>query len=132
MSVWRPPIASTAAWGVILGCLAAASVAAAAEPFEAFLEALQERGHFDLALRYLDRMADSDLAPSGVRETVDFRRAMVQVQAARVQRNPTLRQQQLDQAQRWFDQFLREHARHSLAATARDNWATYWSNELVG
>ena len=91
----------------------------AEEPTELFLAALRDRGHYDIALKYLDRMSTSPLAPPAFKEEIDYRRGMLLVAAARGNKNPSMRQMYLDQAEQALSRFLSSHAEHPLAALAR-------------
>ena len=66
--------------------------ARAEEPIEPFLRALQERGYFGVALRYIERMATSDLASSGFKEEIEYRRGMLLVDSARSTKNASSRE----------------------------------------
>ena len=54
----------------------------AEEPVDAFLDALQQRGHYDVATQYIDRLSKSSLAPAGFADEADYRKGMLAVRAA--------------------------------------------------
>ena len=90
-----------------------------AEPAEEFLQALRERGYFDMALEYLDEMQGSTLAAPTFRESVLYEKGVTMIDAARAERDVVLREKQLDQAQSLLEQFVRERATHPRVNSAR-------------
>ena len=99
--------------------LALSVPAGAIEPANEFLQGLRERKYFDEALLYLDQMASSTMAPIELRETLIYEKGVTLVEAARQQRDPKLRQQNLDQAQQLLQQFVGQRPDHALANAAR-------------
>ena len=91
----------------------------AEEPVEAYLDALQDRGYTEVALRYLDRIAESDLVPSSFRDEVPYRKGEFLVDAARATKSRTRRQAYLDQAQQVFDSFVKNNPAHPDIVLAR-------------
>ena len=87
---------------------------------EAYLAALQDRGYTDVAIRYLDRMADSSLAPDTLSEELDYRKGMLLVASARSTRNTDMRRRHLNGAQQAFDRFLSNHSDHPNVVLARN------------
>ena len=96
-----------------------ADTLAAEEPVEAYLVALQDRGYTEVALRYLDRIAESDLVPASFRDELPYRKGEFLVSAARTTQSPTRRQRYLDQAQDVFDHFLKQSPNHPDVVLAR-------------
>lgn len=92
----------------------------AEEPIEAYLEALQDRGYTDVAVRYLDRMASSPLASDQFRDEVEYRKGMLLVTSARSSKSSSRRQSQLDRAKQALDQFLKQHPDHPNIVLARN------------
>ena len=101
----------------------------AGEPVDAFLEALQEREHFELGLAYLDRMSESNLTTSAQKQEVDFRRGTLLVNWARTLRNTTLRQQRLDQAEQPLERFIQSYPEHPFVPAARSQLGNVGENE---
>ena len=99
--------------------LSVSSNARAEEPIEEFLTALQERRYYDVAISYVDRISKTDLAPRSFKEEAEYRRGMLIVDAARVTRNSSMRNSQLDQAKEMFERFVKAHPKHPSAALAR-------------
>jgi hypothetical protein len=93
--------------------------ARAVEPSQAFLDGLRERGYFDLAIEYLDAAAASRAISPQFKETLLYEKGVTLVQGARYQRDPALREQQLDEAQKILRQFIDSHGSHLLAIAAR-------------
>ena len=91
----------------------------AAEPAREFLQGLRDRKYFEEALLYLDQMASSTMAPVELRETLVYEKGVTLVEAARQQRDPKLRQQNLDQAQQLLQQFVGQRPDHPMANAAR-------------
>lgn len=108
-----------AAWAAILGVVAVAGSGSAEEPAQAFLEALRDRGLYDIALEYLDTAAKNPSLPSDFKESIQYEKGTTLVQGARLQRDAVLREQQLDEAQKALDQFVKEQPGHLYAIAAR-------------
>lgn len=102
-----------------LACAIPASGASAAEPAQAFLDGLRERGYFDTAAEYLDAAIDSPLVPGRFKQTALYEKGMILVQGAGHQRDPAVQEQQLDEGQQAFEQFLSEQPSSLLATAAR-------------
>ena len=96
------------------------STAFGEEPVEDYLAALQERGYFDVAVRYLDRMNNSDLAPASFKSEAEYRSAMLTVTAARASKSAARRQQLLDQARNSLESFIRTQPQHQSVSLARN------------
>jgi len=92
---------------------------AAAEPAREFLKGLRERKYYDEAMLYLDQMAASTTAPIDLKETLLYEKGLTLVEAARVQRDPQLRDQYLNQARQMLQQFIGQRPDHALANAAR-------------
>ncbi len=101
--------------------------AAAAEPAEAFLQGLQDRGLDDMALAYLVEMQTSPLCPKEFKETIDYKAGVVLVAGARSIRAAGERVKQLDAARVRLEKFLAEHPDHDLVSNA----TTQLANVLV-
>lgn len=68
--------------------LALAPMAHAKEPFEEFFNGLLQRGYHEQAIWYIESMADNPGLSDDVKKTLDYRKAIAQIEAAR--RSPNL------------------------------------------
>ncbi len=91
----------------------------AGEPVREFLEALREANYYDVAIDYIDQMANSPLAPVAVKESLAYERGVTLMQGARFQKDFSLREKQLDSAQQAFDQFVTNQPNHPMAFAAK-------------
>jgi len=103
----------------VLSLSVLASSLHAAEPAEEFLTGLREKGFYDLALAYIDRMEKSNLAPQEFKESIGFEKARTMILAARLERDLPKREQQLDEAQTVLREFVATHANHHLSSSAQ-------------
>lgn len=112
---------------VLCGLFAAVPSSQAVEEAWRFLDGLRgpERGYYDMALEYLDRIENSPHCPDDLKEQIDYQRGITLVPASRLV--PSLREKRLDQARDAFQKFVSEHATHPLAADAN----TQLANVLV-
>src|SRR5688572_23552077 len=101
-----------------------ASSASAVEPARQFLDALRARQYFDVALDYLDIMATHPLAPVDLKETLDYEKGAILIEASRFQKDVAIRDKQINDAQLFLNQFIKEHAKHRLASAARNQLGT--------
>lgn len=93
--------------------------ATAHEPAQAFLEALRERNYFDVALDYLTSAEKDPTLPDSFKETILYEKGTTLVQGARFQRDSTLREQQLDEARKVLNDFVKTEPQHLYAVAAR-------------
>lgn len=100
-------------------CLLHASWSRADEPVEEYLAALQEQQYYDVALRYLDRMATSELVTAEFKEELDYRRGLLLVERSRTTSHPGRRRDYLTQAEAALQRFVSSHSSHPSAALAR-------------
>jgi tetratricopeptide (TPR) repeat protein len=111
-------------WSVIVGiALAGGGVISArpclgAEPAREFLQALRDRRYHDVALDYLARLEASPSLAGDLAETLLYERGVTLLDAARYERDPKVREQQLDQAHEKIGQFITRHGAHPLANAA--------------
>ncbi|WP_149498147.1 tetratricopeptide repeat protein [Roseiconus lacunae] len=94
------------------------------EPAQAFLDGLRERGYHDVAMAYLDQMANSRLASAELKSTIPYEKSLLLIDRSRKQRDPKLRAEQLDQARQWLDEFIRTQASHAKVNSARSQLGT--------
>ncbi|MGY8767303.1 MAG: tetratricopeptide repeat protein [Pirellulales bacterium] len=83
-----------------------------AEPVEAFLGGLLERGYYDQAILYLDRVAENPNLSADIKKSLDYRKAVTQIEASRGQRNAEMRDQLLTSADANLSKFLKENPKH--------------------
>ena len=79
---------------------------AAEEPAEKFLKALRDRGYFDVAIRYLDGVGDSDVVPEAFKKRVKFEKAQILIDSVASVRNLKEQDRRLDES----DQLLSAYA----------------------
>ncbi len=91
----------------------------AEEPAQAFLEGLRERGYYDIALDYLDSAANDPTLPASFKQVILFEKGTTLVLGAKYQRDSALREQQLDEAQKVLQEFLKQQSSSLFAVAAR-------------
>jgi hypothetical protein len=89
------------------------------EPAQAFLDGLRERNYFDVALDYLAAAEKNPSVPTAFKETIPYERGTTLVQGARFQRDSALREQQLDEAQKALQEFIKAQPDHLFAVASR-------------
>jgi hypothetical protein len=97
----------------------AASRSEAVEPAQAFLDGLRERGYFDVAIEYLNAAQNNPNVPVQFKETLPYEKGVTLVKGARQQRDPALREKQLDEGQQVLTQFVTSQPNHLLSVAAR-------------
>jgi tetratricopeptide (TPR) repeat protein len=103
----------------LIGAVGAANCpATAAEPAQKFLQGLRERGYYDTAVEYLERMKTSPLAPIELKEVLLYEMGTTLIEASRLQRDVALREKQLDEARNALQRFVGQHPDHALVASA--------------
>lgn len=90
----------------------------AAEPAGEFLQGLRERGYYDEAIDYLDRLESSRQAPSEFLLRLPLERASLFVDAARNQADSARREELLDQAEAVLSRYLADGRSGSLERSA--------------
>ena len=101
--------------------------ATAAEPAEAFLQGLLDRGLDDMAIAYLEQMQTSPLCPPEFKQVIDYKAGVTLVAGARTIRSTSERAKQLDAARARFEKFLAANPNHDLSSSA----TTQLANVLV-
>lgn len=103
-------------------CVAAvwggAGSAWAVEPYQDFLNGLRDRGYHDAALLYLEQLEGRAEVPPEVRQVIPYEKAITLLQNAKTLRSPQAQNEQLDRAEGYLDEFLRNSPNHPLAAEA--------------
>jgi hypothetical protein len=94
-------------------------VATAHEPAQAFLDALRERSYFDVALDYLSSAENNPALPDSFKDTILYEKGTTLVQGARFQRDSALREQQLDEARKVLNDFVKAKPQHLYVVAAR-------------
>lgn len=109
-----------AAFALMIVSLVVVQSLKAIEPAEDFLEGLREKKLFDVAIDYLDSVKDSDAVSVDFKRAYLFERGKTLVAGAKYQRDPALREKQLDEAQKTLDEFISNPATPELTIAARN------------
>jgi hypothetical protein len=118
---WGWSLLVSAGWGAaVWGLLLSSRPAAAVEPAQAFLDALRERGYYEVAAEYLDAAANNPNVPVQFKQTLQYEKGLTLVQGANAQRDPALREKQLDEGQQALQEFVGQQPNHLLAMAARN------------
>ncbi|ADB18833.1 hypothetical protein Psta_4184 [Pirellula staleyi DSM 6068] len=107
--------------GTLLAWSLSASSLLAAEPAQAFLDGLRDKEYFDTAIEYLEAAAKNPAVPVEFKQKILFEKGITLVQGARKQRDPALRELQLDEGQKVLTQFTNEQKQSVLVIAARQN-----------
>ncbi len=97
--------------------------ARAEEQPQQFLEGLRDRGYYDFALYYLDKLDERADLPPEIKQVIPYERAITLLEGARTINNPEIRDEQLDRAVAQLDAFTRANPNHPLAAKANTEQA---------
>ena len=87
----------------------------AEEPAAGFMEALRLNQHYEIALEYLDSVADSPLVTVEFKEQLEYQRGMTLMEQSRAERDSAKRDIQLDRAGEAFTKFVNMHPDHPMA-----------------
>lgn len=107
----------------VLACTWLAAVASAEEPAAEFLEALRQRGYFQVANDYLERMQKSPMVTQEFRERILYEQGLTLMAVSRLERDFDKRQALLNDAQKNFQDFLVAHKNHDMAPKAKSELA---------
>ena len=88
-----------------LGSMFANSVAKAEEPAEKYLKALRDRGYYDVAIHYLDGVAQSNAVSDAFKKRVVFEKAAVLIESVRAIRSSDEQARRLDEADKLLTQY---------------------------
>ncbi|MBX7169182.1 MAG: hypothetical protein K1X74_22800 [Pirellulales bacterium] len=115
-----PALRRRIAVGVLVACgLALVSPATAAEPFRAFLDELQRRGMYDVALDYLHSARTNPLISDELKQTITYEEGVTLIEGASQERDIPKRMKSLELAKEKLNQFVQEQPGHPLAGSAR-------------
>ncbi len=121
---WRWLVAGAVVAGFFCG---ATPPAKAGEEARKFLEGLRdpqgEFRYYDTALEYLEMSRNSPLVDREFKDLIDYESGVTLVTASRMAGDMSVRQKQLDQAQRKFKKFLADHPHHALVSSANTQLA---------
>ncbi len=96
---------------------------AAEEQPEKFLQGLRQRGYYDYALLYLDKLSERTDLPGEIKQIIPYQRAITLLDGSTGINNPELRDEQLDRAVAQLETFTRESPNHPMAADANTQLA---------
>ncbi|MCA9071625.1 MAG: hypothetical protein KDA84_22015, partial [Planctomycetaceae bacterium] len=105
--------------GTVFSCHSSVCPPAAAEEQHAqFLDGLRQRGYYDFALYYLDKLDERTDLPAEFKQVIPYERAITLLDGAKLINNPELRDEQLDKAVAQLEAFTRANPMHELAGDA--------------
>ena len=94
-------------------------MAAAAEPADEFLDALKQRGYFELGLTYVDRAAANNRVSAEWKRAADFHRGVLRIEQARITPDAKEARSLLAEGIQTLQSFTKEHPDHPLAGSAQ-------------
>jgi tetratricopeptide (TPR) repeat protein len=93
--------------------------ASAVEPASEFLDGLRERGYYDVAIDYLESAKTNPAVPKQFKDKIPYELGVTLVRGARSQRDPNLREKQLDDGQKVLNEYVAGNPNGLLAISAR-------------
>ncbi len=107
-------------WLVVACALCLQAGVVAEEPARRFLDELRNQQYFDMAVAYLDRLANTSKLPDDLRDTLDYEIGITLIQQS-VERPQESKAQEriLLAAQEKLNAFLSNHPQHPMANIAR-------------
>ena len=87
------------------------------EPAARFLDALRDKGYYDIALEYLEKVKDSPSVPAEFRKRIGFEKAKILIDQVGQVRDRSQRDAQLDMAQELLQKYANDSS--SLVETVR-------------
>lgn len=108
-------LVASAAAGLLLSL---PSAGRAVDDAEDFLEALRQRGQYDVALDYLESLRADSRIDAEFQAAIDYEAGVTLIEAARTNPDLPLREKQLAAAKSRFDRFLQEQPKHAEAPNA--------------
>ena len=83
-----------------------------------FLEGLRERGYFKYAELYLDQLQKQAGVPTEIRQSLDYERAVILLEAGRAAASPQEKNELYELAIKRLDQFVKNNPGHKLVGDA--------------
>ena len=102
----------------LLPLLIAAQTAHAADDTQQFVDALRQRGYFDLALDYLDTIPTSGVASDEFKQSLPYQRGSVLAAKSRIEPNPANRARLVAQARSELETFAEANRDKAEGASA--------------
>lgn len=112
-------IAAGLSFAALVASYAGAARADAASRELSFLRGLRDRGYYDYVAFEIDRIKKSHSLSPELIASLDFEKAITQVDYARSLLSVELQAKELDRAAKSLAQFVQAHPEHALAARAR-------------
>jgi tetratricopeptide (TPR) repeat protein len=117
-----PPVGRSVIWVascvVMLTACLVPTLVQAEEAYERFLQALKERGLFDVALHYTQSMRTSPLLTDAQKLELPLAEGQLLVDYARAEGDPVAKTRLLDQARDRFTEFVKSNPAHPKSAVA--------------
>ncbi|MBC8113831.1 MAG: hypothetical protein H7062_05600, partial [Candidatus Saccharimonas sp.] len=110
------------AWLVTL-TLVPAAPACAEEPYLEFVQGLRDQQYYDFAILYLDQIAARSNVPAEIKQVIPYQKAMILLDGSKRARTPEKQTEQLDQAQAFLEQFVKDSPNHPSAGDANSDRA---------
>lgn len=124
------PMKSRLLTGIALTLLiAGAGTAMAAEPYLQFVQGLRDLRYYDYALLYLDQIAEKATTPAEIKQVIPYQKAVILQESASIIRSPEKQLEQLNQAEAYLEQFVKENPNHPSAADANSDRAAIMLNK---
>ncbi len=129
MLFWRP---SAVLLALLTAALAWPSRTPGADDSVAFMDAMRDQGHFELALDYLELAKADPLTPDSFRIRLDYERAVTLLEQAQSLSSPQARAVAVESARRDLESFISGNANPELAAEASGKLAAALVAVLAG
>ena len=110
--------------GILAGISLLSSSLVAEEPCEKFLEGLRDRGYFDVAMDYLERMESSPLSTQEFKLRIPLEKVETLTRSTQQIRDPRETMRVLEQAQGVLDQYLNSNPPSKYRSEAETTRAT--------
>jgi len=101
------------------GALVPSAPVSAAEPAREFLDGLRARKYHDVALDYLEAAKNNPAVPKQFKDNLLYERGVTLVEGARLLRDPSLAEKQLDEGQKVLNEFISANPNSLLTIAAR-------------
>ena len=105
--------------GILVGALVLVGRAGAVEPAQEFLDAMREKKYHDIALDYLEKAKNNPAVPVPFKKNYLYEKGVTLVEGARIMRDMSLREKQLDDASKVLAEFVTAQADSPQANAAR-------------